>query len=260
MPPDSLPRYTGVAHRKGGAPAPRDSAPRRADQLVRALAADILDGRRPVGSDLPPETAIAATQNTSTAAVRTALRHLETLGLIARSRGGAARIIAGDIRASYAVAARIDGTAGDYLARTRLLIERQRRITGDLEVASLLGTPEDATWLRLSGLRFTTDATFGPLSCVEAWLATRATTLDPPDEITPAALEALLGVTIVEVEEEIGAGTLTPAQARQLRARGGGASLSVLRRYRKRGGVLVAAVRDIHPADRAGVLVRLRRA
>ncbi len=259
MPPDPSSRRAGPARRKGEAPAPRELAPSRAGQVARVLAADILEGRRPVGSTLPAAPDIAAAQRCGPGVVRAALHHLEALGLIARSRGEAARVISGDIRASYAVAAQIDGAAGDYLAKTRLLIERQRQVTGDLELALLLGTPEGATWLRLSGLRLAADAAFGPLSCVDVWLATRATALDLPEEITPAALEALLGVAIVEVEEEVAAGALTPAQARHLRARGGAASLSVLRRYRRRGGAVVAAVRDIHPADRAGVLVRLRR-
>ena len=53
--------------------------------------------------------------------------------------------------------------------------------------------------------------------------------------------------------------TLTSAQARHLRARGGAACLLVLRRFRKRGGVTVAALRDIHPAERVGLTVRLQR-
>ena len=258
MPSDPAPRRSGAARRKGEVPAPRESAHTRAEQVARTLAADILEGRREVGSALPAEADLAAAQGCSTAAVRAALRDLEGLGLVTRSRGEAARVAASDIRASYAVAAQAEG-AGDYAARTRLLIERQRQVTGDLELATLLGGQEGATWLRLSGLRLAADAVFGPLSCVDVWLATRAETIDLPDPVTPEALETLLGVTIVEVEEEVSAGALTPAQARYLRARGGAACLSLLRRYRKRGGGVVAAMRDIHPADRVGVLMRLRR-
>ena len=259
MPPDSLPARATAARRKGEAAAPRESAPSRADHLARALAAEILEGRRPVGSTLPPDPEIAAAQACSAGAVRGALRHLESLGLIARPRGEAARVVSSDIRASYAIVAQIERAGGDYLARTQLLIDRQRSVTGDLELALLLGTPESATWLRLSGVRLAADAAFGPLSCVDVWLASRAARVDPPGELGIAELEALLGVAIAEVEEEIAAGALTPAQARHLRARGGAASLSLLRRYRRRGGAVVAAVRDVHPADRAGVLVRLRR-
>ncbi len=259
MSPDSLPARASTARRKGGPAPPREPAPSRSDHLARVLAAEILEGRRPVGGTLPSEQEIATAQDCSPGAVRSALRHLESLGLIARPRGEVARVVSSDIRAGYAIAAQTANGGGDYLARTHLLIERQRTVTGDLELALLLGTPEAATWLRLSGLRMPADAAFGPISCVDVWLATRAARMDVPEELGIAALEALLGVTIVEVEEEIAAGALTPLQARHLRARGGAASLSVLRRYRKRGGAVVAAVRDVHPADRAGVLVRLRR-
>ena len=259
MPPDTVPRRSAAVRRKGDVAAPREPAPTRADLVARALAADILDGRRAVGSELPAEAELAAAQGSSLAAVRSALRDLEGLGLIARTRGEAARVIASDVRAGYAVAGRVEKDTGDYTARTRLLIERQRVVTGDLDLAMLLGTPEGATWLRLSGLRYAADAVFGPLSCVDVWLATRAESLDLPEEVSPAVLEDLLGVGIVEVEEEVMAGALTPAQARYLRARGGAPCLSLLRRYRKRGGTVIAAMRDVHPADRVGVVIRLRR-
>jgi len=259
MAPDTVQRRSGAARRKGEVAATRESAPTRADQVARALAADILEGRRAVGSDLPAEPELAAAQGSSLAAVRAALRDLEGLGLVVRSRGEAPRIVASEIRANYAVTAQTDGDAGDYLARTRLVIDRQRQQIADAELAMLLGTPEGASWLRLTGLRFAADAAFGPLSCVDVWLATRAEQVGLPEEATASVLEQLLGVAIVEVEEEVMAGALTPAQARYLRARGGAPCLSLLRRYRKRGGAVVAAMRDIHPADRVGVLIRLRR-
>lgn len=259
MPPDPAPEPAGTARRRRTVPAPPAAASTRAERVARMLAAEILQGRRPVGSDLPGVAEIAAAQQCGTAAVQVALRNLVDLGLITRSRGGGARVIAADIRANYAVSARIDGSAGAYLARTRLVIERQRQVKGDSELALLLGTTEGGSWLRVSGLRLAADAALGPLSCFDFWLATRAATLDPPEEITPAMLEALLGVSIVEVEEEVAAGVLSPAQARHLRARGGAACLILLRRFRRGGGGVVAALRDIHPADRAGVLMRLRR-
>lgn len=257
MPPDPSPRPARAARRSDAGPAP--PAPSRADRVARRLAADILEGRRPVGGDLPAEPDIAAAQGCSIATVRVALRELEALGLITRGRGTTARVVAGEVRARYAMTAQADGNTGDYLARTRLVIERQRRMAGDADLALLLDAPAAANWLRLSGRRMAMDAALGPLSCVDLWLATRAATLDLPEQVTPATLEALLGVGIVEVEEEIAAGTLTPSQARHLGTRGGTACLTVLRRYRRRGGTVVAALRDVHPADRAGVLVRLRR-
>ena len=259
MPPDPAPRPTGATRRKGEAPAPRTAATSRADLVARVLAADILDGRRAIGGDLPAEADLAAAHGCSVAAVRTALRDLEGLGLIARSRGEAARVIAGDIRAHYAVAAQTAGPGGDYVARTKLLIERQRPVVADAELAQLLDAAEGTKWLRLGGLRLAADAVFGPLSCVDAWIATRAAAIAPPETLTPEALETLLKVSIVEMEEQVAGGVLTPAQARSLRARGGAACLSLLRRYRRRGGAVVAVVRDTHPAERAGVLVRLRR-
>jgi DNA-binding GntR family transcriptional regulator len=259
MPPEQS------AHRRTlAAPARRArnaaAAPGRADQLLRALADAIMGGSHPVGSVLPAEAELAEAHGTGRAAVRAALRQLEALGLIARARGGAAHVIAGDIRAGYLVTGQLDAAeAGAYLAETRLVVERQRQVVADAELAMLLDAPEGSQWLHLSGLRLARDAAFGPLACADLWLAARAETVALPEPLTPAALEALLGVTIAEIEERIAAGSLTPAQARHLRARGGTACLQILRRYSKRSGVTVAALRDIHPAERIEVTIRLRR-
>lgn len=259
MPPDPVSRRSAATGRKAETASPRESALTRADQVARALALEIVEGQRAVGSELPADADLAASFGCSTAVLRAALRDLEGLGLIVRSRGEAARVIASDIRANYAISAQTEADTGDYAARTRLVFDRQRPIIGDLELAMLLGAPEGTPWLRLSGLRLAADAALGPLACVEVWLATRQEAVEPPEEVTASVLEDLLGVSIVEVEEEIVAGSLTPAQARYLRARGGAPCLSLLRRYRRRGGTVVAAMRDVHPADRVGVVMRLRR-
>ncbi len=259
MPPDPPPEQA-MAARRGGAVAVRPgTALSRAARLAHALAAEIVAGRHQIGSELPAVAEIAAAQRCGIAAVRAALRKLVDLGLITCSRGGHARVIASDIRASYTISAHIDGSAGVYLLPTRLVIERQRQVKGDSDLAMLPGAVEGAAWLRVSGLRMAADAALGPLSWFDLWLATRAATLAPPGEITPATLEALLGVSIVEVEEEVSAGVLSPAQARHLGARGGAACLILRRRFLRRGGSAVAVLRDIHPADRAGVMMRLRR-
>ncbi len=238
--------------------APRAVTISRADGLARALAATILDGTTPIGSELPDEAALALAEGMPRPAVRAALRQLETLGLVQRSRGGSARVIATEVAAHYLIEGQVGNAPGAYAGRTRLAAERPRRITLDPDLARRLDAAEGSAWLHFAGLRLTSDAGYGPLSCIDVWLASRSDDLDLPPDLTPATLEALLGTSIVAIEEDISAGMLTSAQARHLRARGGAPCLYVLRRFRKRGGGTVAALRDIHPAERIGITLRLQ--
>lgn len=237
---------------------PQDAAtdrPRgRAEQLADALAQDILGGALPVGSLLPPDAELAASHAVSAAMVRTALKRLENLGLIARSRSAGTRVVSGEIRASYAVE---DGAGGQYAGGTALLLDRQRGVSADAETAMLLGAREGSRWLHLSGLRSAGSATLGPLSWVDVWLDTPAEQTDAAPDLSAAGIAALTGAAVASIVEEFAATPLTPALARHLRARVGAPGLHIIRRYRRANGSPLAVVRDIHPADRVSIAVSL---
>jgi DNA-binding GntR family transcriptional regulator len=239
---------------------PHKPAAVRSGSLARTLAAEILDGKRPVGALLPGEADLAAQHGISLSAVRAALRQLESLGLAVRSRGGAARVVSGEVRATYLIATgELEQARSDYAGATKLTIERQRQVTADAELAVLLGVPEGSRWLHLTGLRQPLDAGFGPLSWIDVWLASDAASVPAETAFSRADVEALTRATVATVQEDVSAGLLTPAQARLLRARGGTAALYLLRRFIRAGGTVAAAVRDVHPADRITVSVRGRR-
>jgi GntR family transcriptional regulator len=229
----------------------------RADVLARSLAAPILAGSNPVGSRLPAEAELAAANGLGVATVRAALHRLEGLGLIARGRDNSTLVTSGEVRALYRIAA--DAAGGGYVAETVVVMERRRVVRADAELAVFLDGREGAEWLHLTGLRRPADPSFGPLSWVDAWLGNVAAEVPDTLALTVESLEALLGSAIAEVHEDISAAPLTPAQARQLRARGGDGSLQVSRHYFAVDGALLAAVRDVHPSGRVSVIVHARR-
>jgi DNA-binding GntR family transcriptional regulator len=246
MPP--RPSTATAAHPHADKPAGR------ADLFARALAAEILEGRHPVGSRLPGERDLAEPGGVGVQTVRAALRRLEALGLVARGEGGGAVVISAEVRALYQVEA---AAGGAYLGDTSVEVERFRPVRADAELAVLLDAGEASEWLHVTGLRVPADPAFGPLSWVDAWLAGVA---EVPDSLvlTVEALQARLGTAIAEAREDVSAAPLTSAQARRLRARGGDSSLHIMRRYLRADGVLVAAVRDVHPAGRVSVAIRSR--
>lgn len=233
----------------------RAATPKAAEHLARALAAEILGGGRPVGAVLPSEADLAARQGIPLAAARRAMRLLEAMGLAARSRGGPARVISGEIRATYVVT----DDASDYAGPTTVALDRQRTVIADAELAVLLGVNEGTRWLQLTGLRQPMDPEFGPLSWVDVWLAGDNVVVPEDASFDLAGIEALSRGSIAGIQEDVSAGLLTPAQARLLRARGGTAALHLLRRFLRTGGTVVAAVRDVHPAERITVSLRGRR-
>jgi DNA-binding GntR family transcriptional regulator len=239
-------------------PQPRTPSTSRVAALARELATDILDGKRPVGATLPTDAELAAQHGLPLAAARGAVRQLEILGLIARSRGNAARVVSSEVRASYVVLRDGEDDGNGYAGETRLAIDRQRQVTADAELAVLLGVNEGTQWLHLTGLRQPFDPGYGPLSWTDIWLATDAIAVPGDLGFGRVDIEALTRGSVATVQEDVSAGLLTPAQARMLRARGGTAALYLLRRYLRSGGAVVGAVRDVHPADRITLSVRGR--
>ncbi len=243
-----------MSHRTNSA----DHAPTgRADLLARSLGTAILAGSNPVGTRLPTDADLAAANGLGVATVRAALHRLELLGLIARSRGDGALVTSGEVRALYRITAEASG--GGYVAETAVVVDRRRVVRSDAELAVFLDGREGAEWLHLTGLRRPADPSFGPLSWTDAWLGNVAAVVPDTFAMTVDTLEAVLGSTVAEVHEDISAAPLTPAQARQLRARGGEGSLQIARHYFAADGTLVAAVRDVHPSGRVSVIVHARR-
>lgn len=244
-----------VAPRAAPSPARAERAG-RADAVALALAQQILAGTLPVGTQFPSDTDLAREQGVGVASIRTALKRLESYGLIQRERGST-RVISGEVRAAYDLAGAPGSGGGAYSANTELALDRRRRLAADAELAFLLGVAEGSPWLHLSGLRRTDEEQFGPLSWVDLWLDPDAGVAG--DTAAGAAL-LMLAQHCAECVESYSAAQLTPAHARVLRARSGGAALTLLRRYLRANGTVLGAIRDVHPAERAAITVRTAKA
>lgn len=227
------------------------SQPRYAT-VAMALAAEILDGRRPVGTLLPTEQELCRTFGVSRSTVRQALRRLGELGLVAGAQGVGTRVIADQPRGRYVLAVRSVTDVMGYAARVHLDIRSRERIVADAALAALIGCLPGSRWVHVAGLRRPADGGAAPISICDLYIAEDfADIADSPELATVPAYRLIArrrGIPVEAVEQDIGAIALDAAQAETLGVAPGSPGLSIRRQFFAAAGRLVEATTNIHAA------------
>lgn len=248
---------------------PLAAAEPRYVSLARQIAAEIAEGRHPLGSQMLPEVEMAAERGVSRATMRAALDRLESLGLISRRRRAGTRVAALRPAGQGAYQQSLAGI-GDllqYAAETRREIDGIGTVTGDLSMERDLGLRAGRRWLRITSLRVPADGgvalcwteTYADPDAVPADLEHR---LRGPDasELIATVLATWSGRPIAEVVQEVGAaGVPAGPVAKALRAKAGEHALRITRRYLDPSGLPLSVSISLHPAGRFTYLSRLRR-
>jgi len=117
-----------------------------ADELI----AEISSGRLPIGSRLPPEMELCIQSGLSRGTVREALRRLEELGMIQRSRAGTT-VAARQPLDAYHPSAGTPDEIMDLVRRTKLFHPTVAEVQVDDEQASRLDIPVGSRWHMLAG-------------------------------------------------------------------------------------------------------------
>lgn len=227
------------------------SQPRYAT-VATALAAEILEGRRPVGTLLPTEQELCQSFGVSRSTVRQALRRLGELGLVAGAQGVGTRVIADQPRGRYVLAVRSVTDVMGYAARTHLDIRARERVTADAALAALIGCEPASRWVHVSGLRRSAEGRGAPISICDLYIAEDfAEIAESPDLATTPAYRLIArrrGIAVEAVEQDIGAIALGAAQAEVLGVAPGSPGLSIRRQFFAAGGRLLEATTNIHAA------------
>jgi GntR family transcriptional regulator len=237
------------------------SQPRYAT-VATALAAEILDGRRPVGALLPSEQDLCQRFGVSRSTVRHALRRLADLGLVAGAQGVGTRVIADLPRGCYVLAVRSATELMGYSARTRLDIRRRKMVLADAALAARLGCPKGTRWVHVSGLRQSGDAQDVTISICDLYIAEEFADVAESAELASTPAYRLIaqrrGVAVEAVQQEVGAIALNTKQATALRVAPGSPGLHIRRQFFAAGGRLLEATTNIHAsADRFVYTLRL---
>lgn len=231
----------------------RTPATHRYAEIEAALRDDILSGRQPVGSCLPPEHDLARRFSASRFTVRRALAELRERGLVEPRVG----------LGTFVIAAREGDGFVHSLASFEELLQYPpgtSRETIDIERIEAVGAraeeldcAEGTSWVRLRAVR-RLKATHRPIGFIDAWIAPRfADVLSKPNPQSDAVLkqiEAWHGHRAAKAEVQIAARSLQPDLAAWLQADPGSPALVIRRRYRGPDGQVYLMTKSTHPEHR----------
>ncbi len=267
-----MPAARSAALRRPPAPtrARKRKAPPRALPRYRALGlqlmADIADGLYPVGGFLPPEVELCRKYRISRFTAREALRQLLEAGLVTRRQGAGTQVVAvpGQSRFVQEVGSIRDLT--QYAHTTEFRIFYTGRVALDRLLARQFKAKAGDPWVFAAGIRIDRgrDGTGSRPIClsrvylnpvlkgIEDHLRTR-------EGAIYEVIEKVYGHRLARVEQHISAVSLDRDDAASLNERRGAPALRTLRLYHDESGRVLEATDSVHPGDRFGYTMDLRR-
>lgn len=231
--------------------------------VARTLRERIVDGTYAVGAQIPAEDRLGEEFAVSRSTIRQALRQLQLDRLI-ESRKGSGTIVlsAAASNAEYLHATSID----DLLAYSR---GRQFHFQSigvepiDFDLAASIGVPQAGDWLTLRGYG-ETDGYAQPDCWAEYhvhkdFAAIGRLLTNPVVAPIFPLIETRFGVRVAEVDQEMTAAVITPAQAQVLDVDPGTAAITLRRVYTTSHGQVALITIATYPAQRFKHSIKLRR-
>jgi GntR family transcriptional regulator len=233
-------------------------------RIVEDLLRQMTSGELPVGSLLPTEMALMAHYRTSRNTVRTALQHLQGMGLVSRKRrrGTLVEALPG-APASFSQSL----SSLDALVTLASTAQREILVAADVVLdgaaAKALQCAPGSRWHHLALLRREagrprplgwTDAYVQPDYRAVGELARRS-----PDALLSDLIERNWGRRIERVEQTVSSCAVSEKMARPLGVVAGTPALRVLRHYRDAGNAPVVVTRSLYPENRYALTMTLVR-
>lgn len=239
--------------------------PTRYLQVAQALAADIADGRYPVGDLLPGEAELTARFGVSRATVREALRRLQMLGLVSRAQGIGTRVEERQAKSTYIMAVDSVEQVAQYATETKLVLEEIADLVADEAAAADLGGRPGQRWCVFSGLRSVPGDPAGPFCWTAAHVADRycsvADQLSIGVPITVPLYRQVserFGLAIAEVRQSVQAVAFDSIAAGRLGVAPKSPGLRIRRQYLATDGGPIETAVNLYPAGRFDYAMRLR--
>ena len=247
--------------------AKADPKPGRADaplymQVSRALKGEIVSGAWPVGSLLPTEDELCARFSVSRYTVREALRRLREEGLVSSRQGAGTVVVPPPAGDSHALQSMSINDLVDFGTRTRFAIDAIKMTTVDAKLAARIGAPVGEERLAVTGYRYDEDEK-EPVCWTEYYIhrdfAAVGRLLHRHTGPIFQLIEDLFATSVAEVQQEISAALVAPAQAEGFKDKPGSAVLEVRRTYKMTDGKIGQITINTHPAARFRHSMTMRR-
>lgn len=259
-------RASKVRTRKVRAPA-RRADPGKSDgvlylQILRSLKDEIVKGIYPVGSQLPTEEELCDRFSVSRYTVREALRRLRDDRLVASRRGAGTVVLPPSSPDSYVHEVTSFNDLITFATGVRFAIDTMEIISADAKLAARIGGAVDDRWLAVRGFRYTEKSEL-PVCWTEVYIDAEFAAIGRLLQRNKGPIfhliEDMFGQPIVEVHQEISAGTVPARLAAGLKAKAGAMALLVQRTYRLALGRIAQVAVNTHPASRFRHAMTMRR-
>jgi len=222
-------------------------------QVCKALLHAIGSGAHPLGSLLPPESALCELYGVSRTTVREALRQLSEQGVVEKLHGIGTVVKNTEPRSNFVVAVNATNSM-QYGRETVLSMIDRNAIVTDTEHARLFGCDPGESWVRVRGLRARPDDPGHPISLLEVYIPERYAAVAQEDMISDRPYHQRIAqryhTRIVGIEQEILAISLGADAALYLHGKAGAPALYVIRRFLGPDGKLIQASINTHPSER----------
>jgi GntR family transcriptional regulator len=231
-------------------------------QILNSLKDEIVKGVYPVGSQLPTEEELCDRFSVSRYTVREALRRLRDDRLVASRRGAGTTVLPPSSADSYVHEVTSFNDLITYATGVRFAIDTMEIISADAKLAARIGGAAGDRWLAVRGFRYTEKRDL-PVCWTEVYIdaafAAIGRLLQRNTGPIFHLIEDMFGQPIVEVHQEISAGTVPPRLAAGLKAKSGAMALLVQRTYRLASGRIAQVAVNTHLASRFRHAMTMRR-
>ena len=232
-------------------------------RIASDLIAAIASGRYRVGSLLPTEHELCEQYDSSRITVREALRMLSEAGMVSRRPRAGTVVISAAQREPYLQALDSIDDLLQYSSGTRLRLLDRGWAAHEPGQRDAPPIPTGEAWVFARLLRHL-PGNARPVCITRVYLnpafAALARQIAPQSAPIYRLIESRFGVRVARVEQRISACALSREDAAALLVRAGSPALRIVREYHGDDGQLLEVSDSLHPADRFGYAMTIRRA
>ncbi|MGD9946283.1 MAG: GntR family transcriptional regulator [Burkholderiaceae bacterium] len=253
---------TGSSH--GAAPvAPAVHGQRpRYQQVAHELTRAIVDGRYPVGAQLPTEAELCAQFDISRHTAREAVRVLASGGLIVRRQRAGTVVVATPDDARYAHEARSLQDLTQYAKSNQMRLVYIGMLALNKAQARDFGATQGDEWIYATGIRYE-GGNERPICVTRLFLNPLLKGIEKKLRESRTAVYALIekeyGLSIERVDQELQGVVLDVHDAANLGAPAGSPALRIVRRYYDEHDRLLEISDNVHPSDRFTYRISLKK-